>query len=469
MRIPSISLALLAAATASVAGGQLLPGGGGVSGAVGGLGGTIGNATGQAGGAVGGVGDTVGGVARGLGGSIDQGLEPVAAITRSDIEQAIRPTLSRVNTERWMRSVPAATLADLRRLRLAELVKQHSGELEMDGAGNPARRGELLLVDPSEAQIRQSAALGFSVTADERDPELGLRTVTLRVPKGQSLAKAAVTLRRALPGASVDFNHVFEPAGGELAATAVGGLAASAQAGSGRLIGMIDGGVANAPALARAGIEQKGFSGPAQPTGHGTAVASLIVGADGRFRGAASGARLAVGDVYGGKSSAGSARAIVGALSWLAAKRPAAINISLVGPRNAAVERAVAVLMRRGVTIVAAVGNDGPAAPALYPASQPGVIAVTGVDRANRAIPEAGRNANLAYAAPGADMVAALPGKGYTAVRGTSFAAPFVSARVAALGNPGGLAREASKGHGRVGRGVVCADCEIAPKAMGLK
>lgn len=461
MRIRMTSLAMAVAATASVASAQLLPGGSGVGGAVGDLRGAIGNATGQ-------IGNAVGGVGQGLGDTVDQGLAPTAAITRTDIEQAIRPNLSRVNIERWMRSVPPATLADLRRLRLAELVKRHSDELEMDGAGNPARRGELLLLDPSEAQLKRSVSLGFAVSDDDRDPELNLRTVTLRTPKGQSLAKAAAILRRALPGATIDFNHVYEPAGGELAALATGGLAA-ANAGSGRLIGMIDGGVANAPALARAGIEQKGFSGPAQPTGHGTAVASLIVGADGRFRGAASGARLAVGDVYGGKSSAGSAKAIVSALSWLAGKRPAAINVSLVGPRNAAVERAVTVLMQRGVTVVAAVGNDGPAAPALYPASQPGVIAVTGVDRANRAIPEAGRNANLAYAAPGADMVAALPGKGYTPVRGTSFAAPFVSARVAALGHPGALAREVSKGHGRVGRGVICAECEIAPKALGLK
>lgn len=458
MRIQQITLALATAAMASVAGAQLLPSGGGV----GGLGGTIGGAVGQ-------VENTVGGVGRTVGGTIDQAVAPVPAINRSDIEQAIRPNLSRVNIERWMRSVPPATLADLRRLRLAELVKQYSDVLEMDGEGNPARRGEILLLDPSEVHLKQSVALGFRAIADVRDPELGMRTVTLQVPKGKSLAKAAATLRRALPGATVDFNHVFEPAGGELAATAVGGLASAAVAGSGRLIGMIDGGVANAPSLARAGIEQKGFSGPAQPTGHGTAVASLIVGADGRFRGAASGARLAVGDVYGGKSSAGSAKAIVGALSWLAAKHPAAINISLVGPRNVAVERALAVLMRRGVTIVAAVGNDGPAAPALYPASQPGVIAVTGVDRANRALPEAGRNPNLTFAAPGADMVAALPGKGYTAVRGTSFAAPFVSARVAALGDWRGLEREALRGHGRVGRGIVCADCEIAPKTVGLK
>ena len=45
------------------------------------------------------------------------------------------------------------------------------------------------------------------------------------------------------------------------------------------------------------------------------------------------------------------------------------MNISLVGPRNALIERAVSAAQRRGVILVAAVGNDGPAAPPLYPAA----------------------------------------------------------------------------------------------------
>jgi subtilisin family serine protease len=118
---------------------------------------------------------------------------------------------------------------------------------------------------------------------------------------------------------------------------------------------------------------------------------------------------------------------------------------------------------------VAAVGNDGPASPPQYPASYPGVIAVTGVDSRNRALREAGRSAHLDFAAPGADLAAALPGKGYTVVRGTSFAAPFVTARLAATGSADRLASEAVPGKGKVGRGIVCSACDVAPKAVGLK
>lgn len=157
------------------------------------------------------------------------------------------------------------------------------------------------------------------------------------------------------------------------------------------------------------------------------------------------------------------------ALAWAASKKPSVINISLVGPANRTLARAVGALRARGIALVAAVGNDGPAAPAQYPASYPGVIAVTGVDRNNRALREAGRATHLDFAAPGADLAAALPGKGYTEVRGTSFAAPFVAARLAANGTAAGLAAEAQPGKGKVGRGIVCGSCDIPPRAVGLK
>jgi subtilisin family serine protease len=238
---------------------------------------------------------------------------------------------------------------------------------------------------------------------------------------------------------------------------------------AGRTIVMIDGGVAAHPSLADAAIVQQGFAGVAKPTGHGTAVASLLVGRDGVFRGAAAGARLYVADVYGGNPAAGSASAIVRALAWAASKQPDAISISLVGPSNLLLQRATSILSARGIRMVAAVGNDGPAAPIQYPAAYPGVTAVTAVDARDRALPEAGRAARLDFAAPGADMAAALPGRGYAKVRGTSFATPLVAARLAATGSSHALVNEIARGSGRVGRGIVCRLCRTDPKAVGAK
>ena len=408
-----------------------------------------------------------------LGRTVDQALgdQTVQSVTgqvsRADIQRAIDPSLGRLVTERWVQTAPPATLLDLRRLRLAELVRENRATLEMDDAGNPARRGQLVVIDPRDATLSAATRAGFTIRADENDSNLGLRTVTLAGPAGLSGTRALALLRRSAPAVNADFDHVFEPAGGMLMASGV--ALAAANIGRGPVIGMIDGGVGRSPALESASIEQRGFAGAAQATGHGTAVASLIVGADGKFAGAARGASLLVGDVYGGNPAAGSATSIVQAMSWIAARRPSVINISLVGPRNALVERAVSLLLARGIKVVAAVGNDGPAAPPLYPASQPGVIAVTGVDATNRALAEAGRSAHLDYAGPGADMAAALPGRGYARVRGTSFAAPFVTARLAMTGSTARLDAEVARGRGRVGRGIVCGACRIAPKQVGAR
>ena len=197
-------------------------------------------------------------------------------------------------------------------------------------------------------------------------------------------------LRSAAPQLQADYDHVFEPAGGGLMPLDAA-LASAGGVGGGPVVGMIDGGVASHPSLAGASIEQNGFSGSPQPTGHGTAIASLLVGSQGPFRGAAVGASLYVADVYGGNRAAGSATAIVKALGWLAGHRAQVINISLVGPPNKLVERAVQLVQRRGIQLVAAVGNDGPAAPPQYPASYAGVMAVTAVDGRGRALPEAGK------------------------------------------------------------------------------
>jgi hypothetical protein len=95
------------------------------------------------------------------------------------------------------------------------------------------------------------------------------------------------------------------------------------------------------------------------------------------------------------------------------------------------------------------------------------VIAVTGVDRQNRVLFEAGKAAHLDYAAPGADLTAVgLDGR-RVALRGTSFAAPLVAARIAAhrareTSSAGTLSAVDAEAHARgprVGRGVLCSGC----------
>jgi hypothetical protein len=384
-------------------------------------------------------------------------------------QQAISPTLDSVSglTESIAESGPA-TLLDLRRLRLQQLIRSNRATVESDGNGLPVRRGIVAVLDPDPAGLQRALVAGFRIARDDRDPALGLRVVSLAVPNGMSAKEGLKRLQKVAPELEADFDHLFEPAGGSLAPMA-GALAAAQGVGGSRAIGMVDGGVASHPSLAGKSIEQNGFAGAPQPTGHGTAVASLLVGSQGLFRGAATGAQLFVADVYGGNRASGSATAIVRALGWLSGKHPQVINISLVGPQNRLVARAIQIVQSRGIEVVAAVGNDGPAAPPQYPASYPGVIAVTGVDAGGRALPEAGKATHLDFGAPGSDMAAALPGSGYARVRGTSFAAPLAAARLLIAGSPAALAAEARPGRGRVGRGIVCFACRVDPRAVGAK
>jgi subtilisin family serine protease len=176
-------------------------------------------------------------------------------------------------------------------------------------------------------------------------------------------------------------------------------------------------------------------------------VASLIAGESEQFRGAAARASLYAADVYCGVPS-GSIDAILSALGWMARERAPVVNLSLVGPPNTLLENVTRAMVTRGHLLVAAVGNDGPAAKPLYPAAYPGVIGVTGVDEKRRVLLEACRGPQVDFAAPGSAMVAASQDGTFSAVRGTSFAAPIVSALLASrLNTPDGAgAAEAARG-----------------------
>src|SRR5262249_25511263 len=101
-------------------------------------------------------------------------------------------------------------------------------------------------------------------------------------------------------------------------------------------------------------------------------------------------------------------------------------------------------LVAGGFVIVAAVGNDGPAAPPLYPASYDGVVGVTAVDGSHRVLVEACRGKQVDFAAKGADMqAAAQTPNSYAPVRGTSYAAPIIAGLLAAdVPAPGVAERE---------------------------
>ncbi|WP_286774389.1 S8 family serine peptidase [Sphingomonas sp. 66-10] len=412
----------------------------------------------------GGLGNTLGGVTGGLTGGL---LGTPAGPNGSMIGRLDAPLSAIGNT---VNSLAPADLLSARRQRLRTLVRDNRTALDVDDQGNPIRRDEIIGINLAPDALAKAKAAGFTITRTEPIDNIGLTATILAPPRGKPARKAIEALRGIDPAGDYTLDHVYEPARAPL--TPMQGPAAGGGAtggGGGAPIGLIDGGVGKHPAFANAAIEQRGFAGNPHPSGHGTAVASLLVGNVGAFRGAAPGSPLLVADVYGGAAGNGSAVAITRALAWLAQKGARVINISLVGPPNPLLAAGVKEVLARGIAVVAAVGNDGPAAPPQYPASYPGVVAVTGVDAKGHALIEAGKPLHLDFAAPGADMAGALPGGGWEALRGTSFAAPLVAGRLARAGSLAALAAEARPGSGRVGRGIVCGDCRTLPKSVGLK
>ena len=351
----------------------------------------------------------------------------------------------------------AARLARQRLKTIDRLVRRDRDLIELDAAGEPARRGELLLLDVEAAEMARIKESGFTVLGVEDIAELGIGVSRVGVPLGMSLAEAQRELAAQLPDAVISADNLHFPAN-RVSALPVMATASSVQHEIFTPVGMIDG----APGASIPVAAAKGFAkGAPYPSDHGSAVASLLKKNGVR--------QISVADVYGTDPAGGNALAIARALGWLAGEGTKVVTISLVGPKNSVLARAISSAQAKGIVIIAAVGNDGPAAPPAYPASYDGVVAVTGVDRRSRPLIEAGRALHLDYSAPGADVYAANAKGKILKVRGTSFAAPLVAARAAfALGIGRNwraqLDREARdlgpKGHDALyGRGVLCSAC----------
>lgn len=335
--------------------------------------------------------------------------------------------------ETFNRTLERADPQKLRQLRVRELLRRNRHVVEADPRGAPIVRSEIAALSPAEDALRQAQGRGFEIVRRRALEGLGAEVVILRAPQGMSTRRALRDLRRDDPQGTYDFNHLYfesgETDGAAVPATEAATLGVSAAPAR---VGLIDGGIDTShPAFQRTSVRQHGCDAQV-PTAHGTAVASLLVGSAGEFHGAAPDAQLYSADVYCGQASGGAVDAVVDAFAWMSRERVPVINVSLVGPANRILEGVVRAVAARGHLIVAAVGNDGPGAPPLYPAAYPAVIGVTAVDARNRVLVEACRGSHVAFAAPGSDMSAATLEQSFAVVRGTSFAAPIVAGLLAA-------------------------------------
>lgn len=171
--------------------------------------------------------------------------------------------------------------------------------------------------------------------------------------------------------------------------------------------------------------------GVADCHGHGTHVAGTIAS---RVAGVARGAVIhpvRIGDCAG-RSTAG---AFLAALGYIAsvAPRAAVVNASMGGPYNAAVNAAVANLVKQGTPVVVAAGNASEDARFYSPASEPSATTVAASTRDDRHAAFSNVGPAIDVYAPGAGIAStslADPSR-LVSASGTSMAAPHVAGYLA--------------------------------------
>jgi hypothetical protein len=310
-----------------------------------------------------------------------------------------------------------------------------------------AARRELVIAQVDAGQLDRIRADGFQVLA-ERPLSAGRGSLLrLAPPRSLSTARALARLREIAPGRAADRNTIytqrFQVQGARPSSKQVFGdpLAAvdwkAPESCHGfAAIGVIDTGIDTShPGLAGKALETRVLRSPdRQPSSqrHGTAIATLFLG-DGAFPGLARQARVIAIDAFHSKDGADQVDTfdLVAAMDALRDLRVAVINLSLAGTANEVLDAEGRLARAQGITVVAASGNDGAAAKPRYPAAYDWAVAVTAIDRDRNIYRRAVRGPHIRFAAPGVGVVLD-DGKGQPRQHsGTSFAAPFVTARIA--------------------------------------
>jgi subtilisin family serine protease len=313
------------------------------------------------------------------------------------------------------------------------------------------QRPEILAAGLSAADLDRLLTQGFTLVRTQQITLLGTSLARLRAPSRLGRRQALDMARRLVPNASFANNDLYRrllhapyrPSGGSCgqhceAFEITGWTLAVGRCGTDVAIGVVDTGVdLSHPSLVGTRVTLRTVRSPDRPPSdmdHGTAVVSLLVGrANSEVVGIVPGARVLAADAFHGHGQASNADAydLIAALDWLVSEGAKVVNLSLSGPHNEHLQRAIARVQEQGVHLIAAAGRPDRSRTTGYPAKYPGVIAVSAVDSRLRPSRFAIRGDHITFAAPGSGIAVARRPSGVHRVEGTSFAAPFVSAAYA--------------------------------------
>ncbi|MGH9021783.1 MAG: S8 family serine peptidase [Acidimicrobiia bacterium] len=200
------------------------------------------------------------------------------------------------------------------------------------------------------------------------------------------------------------------------------------------VIAIVDSGVdRNHPDLAGRLLPGKDFvDGDADPqdlNGHGTLMAGIAAATTSNAEGIAGvawQAKILPVRVLD-KDGLGSDSQVAEGIAWAAGQGAAVINLSFGGPASSGVlEASIREALGRGVVVVAAAGNQG--SPSLsYPASLPGVVAVSAIGSGEGIASFSNWGWWIDVAAPGVDVVGPWLGGSYAMGSGTSHASALVA------------------------------------------
>lgn len=213
--------------------------------------------------------------------------------------------------------------------------------------------------------------------------------------------------------------------------------------GEGVSVYVIDSGLEQTKELA--GRAELGFSAfpdqPADCSGHGTEVSSVIAGLN---VGVAKQARVIVAQVLDCQGD-GTNSDLIDAISWVIAthQKPAVINMSLGGDRSPSVDKAVKAAIDAGIPVIVAAGNSNVDACLQSPAAVAEAITVAASSQVNTRAKFSNYGPCVDIFAPGVNILTAATVEksrnGWAFVSGTSFSSPFVAGVAALLleKNPG--------------------------------
>ncbi len=305
-------------------------------------------------------------------------------------------------------------------------------------------KSEILIIagTVAEARTQQQLLRDYGLRIKRR---LVLKSLSMvlsvyRVPTTSDSDALLEQLQQHHPQLQAEFNRYYFLQGspGREYARPLTGLPDPASIGSGLYLAMLDGKVdTQHPALRNSRIESLDITGQdTAASRHGTAVASLLVGQD-FVSGALPMARLLAVNIF----TPGTRSELRTRTDWwllgletifARIEKPRALNMSFGGGDSWIIGRALARFRQANILLVAAAGNGGRNSPVLFPASHPDVIAVAAVDIQQRKARTSPDSPLLDAVAPGVDVWAAdLDGKGFYA-SGSSYAAPWVTAVLAA-------------------------------------